>query len=71
MYEGKRRHDWSMAGNVLCLMANCNRDPKYRRRPFDVHEFVPPDVRRDFMAARRGGMTVSALRALKPVIKGE
>jgi hypothetical protein len=68
MYEGRRLHDWTLAGNMLCLLANCNRDPKVRRRPFSITDFVPPDLCREFTAARRSGMTVAALRALKPLL---
>jgi len=52
----------------MCLLANCNRDLKRHRRPFDVRDFVPPDLRREF-TARRSGMSRKALHGLKAMFK--
>lgn len=67
MLDGRRVHDWGMAASHMALLANCNRNPKYRKRPFDVFDFVPPDLRREFRRSHRTGMTPGALRALKPL----
>ena len=37
---GERRADWRMA-SIMALIANANRDPKKRRRPFRPDDFLP------------------------------
>lgn len=39
------RHDWKRqdqhAALVACLIANANRDPKKKRQPFKIEDFMP------------------------------
>ena len=44
MYAARRRERWSHTANVMALMANCHRDPKRVRRPFDMVDFLPADL---------------------------
>jgi len=67
MLAGRRVHDWGQTGSLLALTANANRDPKRRKRPFGIHEFVPRDLRRHFVARRGTGLTKQSLHALKPL----
>ena len=41
MLDGKRNHDGGIAGCVMSLIANANRDPKKQSRPFTPNEFNP------------------------------
>lgn len=38
---GDRRLD-VLAAMVMCLLANVNRNPKKRKKPYQVDEFLPP-----------------------------
>ncbi len=40
MAEQRRRHDWSIASNLMALIANTQRDRK-RTRPFRASDFDP------------------------------
>jgi len=40
MAEERRRHDWSIASNLMALVANTQRDRK-RTRPFRASDFNP------------------------------
>lgn len=40
MAEERRRHDWSIASNLMALIANTQRDRK-RTRPFKASDFDP------------------------------
>ena len=41
MWEGRSEHQWDQTALLACLIANANRNPKKRRRPFAVEEFNP------------------------------
>ena len=41
MAEAKARERWSHTSSLMALIANCNRDPKRRARPFRPDEFNP------------------------------
>lgn len=41
MVEGRDAFSWSVASSVMALIANCNRDPKRKRKPFTAEEFNP------------------------------
>lgn len=71
MHEAKRVHEWDQTGELVALIANTNRDPKRRRRPFSKAESVPRDIARYFR--RNGGirMTRKSLHALKPLFDSE
>jgi hypothetical protein len=69
MWRGKRLHDWDQTGELLAILANANRDPRRRRRPFRKHECVPQDLAKDFRTPAGIRLTKSALHALKPFFK--
>ena len=56
---------------TIAMTANVNRNPKKRRRPFGVQEFVPSDLRREFRMIPGIRMTKSTLHALKPLFAKE
>ena len=41
MSEARRKDEWNRLSQLLCLLANVNRDPKQRREPFTPAEFDP------------------------------
>jgi hypothetical protein len=41
MAVAKMRHEWDMAANLICTIANSARDPKRRAEPFRVEEIHP------------------------------
>ena len=41
MADGRCRADWDHTASLLSMMANANRDPKKRRRPFNPLDFHP------------------------------
>lgn len=49
------------------MTANVNRDPRRRRRPFAVSDFVPRDLAKEFRTPRGIGLTRGTLHALKPL----
>lgn len=62
-YRGHEYAEWERLSALLCLMANVNRDPKTRRRPFTPHDFfIRPGAKRIPRGAPLDG---SALRAMK------
>jgi len=71
MMHGRQLHDWGIAGSHLSLIANCNRDTKRQRRAFQVADFVPPHLRKEFYVKSRPMLTKSALHALKPLFQGK
>lgn len=40
-WEGKSEDAWNRTALLACLLANANRDPKKRKRPFGVEDFHP------------------------------
>jgi hypothetical protein len=52
-------------------VANCNRDPQRRRRPFDIVDFLPPDLRRHVRRSDGAPLTREALHALRPLFDKE
>jgi hypothetical protein len=68
MYAGQRRERWVHTGHVLAMLANCHRNPK-RRRPFDVADFLPPDLRAGVRRSAGLRLTAGNLRMLKPLFK--
>ena len=67
MYAARRRERWSHTANVMALMANCHRDPKRVRRPFDLVDFLPADLRSTVRRATGIRLTPTNLRMLKPL----
>ena len=67
MYAARRRERWSHTANVMALMANCHRDPKRVRRPFDMVDFLPADLRSTVRRATGIRLTPTNLRMLKPL----
>jgi hypothetical protein len=62
-YRGKEFAEWERLSALLCLLANVNRDPKKRRRPFSPHDFFR---RPGTKAPRRGtALTGESFRAMK------
>jgi hypothetical protein len=43
--EARQRDAWQHTAQVLCLAANCHRNPKERSSPFEPWEFNPFEVR--------------------------
>jgi len=71
MLRGRRLHDWSQTGSLLAMTANANRNPKKRRRPYGLADFVPTDLRQEFRAPRGMRLTRDTLHALKPLFARE
>jgi hypothetical protein len=69
LYGGRRRHDWAIAAEVMCVTANSalmSIPNRKIRRAFRVTDFLPADLRREMRPQRRG-MTRGQLRAMKPM----
>lgn len=45
MVEARQRDQWHHTAQVLCLVANCHRDPKQRSSAFAPWEFNPFELR--------------------------
>lgn len=41
MYESARDEAWDRTSHVVCMIANCNRDPKKHPDPFSPEDFHP------------------------------
>jgi len=41
MAEARSREAWNHTAAVMALIANCNRDPKKRGKPFEMTDFHP------------------------------
>ncbi len=41
MYNGKRKHDYEVQSLAICVLANVNRDPKKKPKPFEPDDFNP------------------------------
>jgi hypothetical protein len=39
MADGKVKHDCGLAAAQMALLANCNRDPKKRPKPYTAEDF--------------------------------
>jgi len=50
----------------MALLANCNRDAKRMRRPFDVADFLPADLKVTVRRSSGMRLTTSNLRLLRP-----
>lgn len=55
-----RRDAWERTSWLLALIANCNRDPKKRNRPFTPDEFNPLAEKKPGNAAISVGMLKTA-----------
>ena len=67
MYAGRRREQWLHTSHVMALLANCHRDSKRMRRPFDVADFLPADLKPTVRRAAGLRLTTGNLRMLKPL----
>ena len=67
MYAARRRDQWCHTASVMALTANCHRDPKRVRRPFDLADFLPADLRAQVRRASGIRLTPQNLRMLKPL----
>jgi hypothetical protein len=67
MYAGRRREHWLHTAHIMALLANCHRDPKRMRRPFDVADFLPLDLKSTVRRATGLRLTARNLRLLKPL----
>ena len=47
MAEGKVKHDCGIAAAQMALLANCNRDPKKRPKPYEAADFFSLDKKAD------------------------
>lgn len=41
MVKAKRLEQWQHTSSIMALIANCNRDPKKKNRPFQPRDFNP------------------------------
>ena len=41
MATARQEADWSRTASIMAMLANINRDPKKRRRPFEAFDFMP------------------------------
>ena len=64
MADGRRQEDWSHTAHLLSLVANCHRDPKKRRTPFQPADFDPTRKRRK---RKREKKETGDIRLLKTV----
>ena len=71
MVEARRRNEWVLASHIMALVANCNRDPQRQRRPFDIQDFLPSDLRSQVPRSRGERLTREALHALRPLFEKE
>lgn len=64
MAEGRSHAEWGRTSSLMALVANVNRDPKKRRRPFTPSEFNPHIAGR-----RRRGVPVSVDRLADEMVR--
>jgi hypothetical protein len=69
MHAARRRDQWCHTANLMALVANCHRDPKRMRRPFDLADFLPADLRALVRRASGIRLTPQTLRRLKPLFE--
>lgn len=69
MARGKQSSFWEPASLIACLIANTNRDPSRRRRPFTPEEFNPFAQKRERPIKQGMPLTVGNLMALKPLVQ--
>lgn len=62
-WQGKEYAEWERLSALLCLVANANRDPKKRPRPFTPHDFFRRPGAKQMQ--RGAALTGESLRALK------
>ncbi len=67
MHAARRREQWSHTASVMALVANCHRDPRRMRRPFDLVDFLPIDLRMQVRRTTGLRLTPHNLRMLKPL----
>ena len=60
MAEGRGRAEWGRTASMMALVANVNRDPRKRRKPFQPDDFIPPayKARREKPAVIKAGFGV-------------
>lgn len=46
MVEGRSKHDWTLASELLAAQYNALRDPKKRKQPYTGNDFNPYAPRR-------------------------
>lgn len=71
MVRGKSLHLQSFVAQVLQLMANCHRDPKKKRRPFRVGDFMPKSQRQKRRQRRAEAAALARFLASLPAAKPE
>jgi hypothetical protein len=64
MAEGRGRAEWGRTASIMALMANVNRDPRKRRRPFEPDYFIPAGFRR---AAKKAAAVKAPLSVLRDI----
>ena len=65
MADQRRRQQWQHTGSILVYIAEANRNPDRRRRPYSMRDVLPPDLALEYKAAPGGQFTGRNLRALK------
>jgi hypothetical protein len=53
----------------MALLANCHRDGKRRRRPFDLADFLPADLKPLVRRSSGFRLTANNLHVLKPLFQ--
>jgi hypothetical protein len=61
MAESRRNEAWSHTANLMALVANVNRNPRKRARPYSPLEFHP------FLERKRTAYSKASIRILKDV----
>jgi hypothetical protein len=64
MKQGRDKADWSIASNVLAMIANTARDPKRQRAPFQAADFNPFAPRKKPGGVRLAKGNRATLRAM-------
>lgn len=70
MAEARQRDNWAHTSAILALTANCNRDPKKTKQPFQPSDFDPfarEEKSKEFPELERE----RAFRRARAIFKGE
>jgi hypothetical protein len=63
--RAKAQHDWNQTSSIMAVIANTNRDPKRRAKPYEPRDFnpyAPPKQRVRVSASEVGKMLFAAVK---------
>ena len=60
MAEGRAMAEWGRMASLLALIANVNRDPEKRPKPYEPAEFMPPSLPGAKATAAPAGIPITA-----------